>query len=45
VFVRIQRSSLPFWEEKRASEYEEELRKKGDWAKGRGEDVRKKVEL
>ena len=31
--------------EKRASEYEQELRKKGEWANGRGEDVRKKVEL
>jgi len=31
--------------EKRASEFEEELRKKGEWVKGRGEDVRKKTEL
>ena len=31
--------------EKRASEYEEDLRKKGEWAKGRAEDMRKKTEL
>ncbi|KAF9649715.1 hypothetical protein BDM02DRAFT_1766564 [Thelephora ganbajun] len=31
--------------EKRASEYEEDLKKKGEWLKGRAEDVRKKTEL
>lgn len=31
--------------EKRASEYEEDLKKKGEWVKGRSEDMRKKVEL
>ena len=31
--------------EKRASEYEEDLRKKGEWAKRRAEDMRKKSEL
>jgi len=31
--------------EKRASEFEEDLKKKGEWAKGRGEDMRKKTEL
>jgi len=31
--------------EKRACEYEEDLKKKGEWVKGRSEDVRKKVEL
>ena len=31
--------------EKRASEFEEDLRKKGEWAKGRAEDVHKKTEL
>jgi len=30
---------------KRASEFEEELRKKGEWVKGRSEDMRKKTEL
>ena len=31
--------------EKRATGFEEDLRKKGEWAKGRAEDVRKKTEL
>ena len=31
--------------EKRASESEEALRKKGEWVKGRAEDMRKKTEL
>lgn len=31
--------------EKRASEFEEDLRKKGEWAKGRSEDMRQKSEL
>lgn len=31
--------------EKRASEFEEDLRKKGEWVKGRSEDTRKKSEL
>jgi hypothetical protein len=31
--------------EKRASEFEEDLRKKGEWVKGRSEDMRKKTEL
>jgi hypothetical protein len=31
--------------EKRASEFEEDLRKKGEWVKGRAEDMRKKTEL
>lgn len=31
--------------EKRASEFEGDLKKKGEWAKGRAEDVHKKTEL
>jgi len=31
--------------EKRAAEFEEDLRKKGEWAKGRAEDMRQKSEL
>jgi hypothetical protein len=31
--------------EKRATEFEEELKKKGEWVKGRSEDARKKSEL
>ena len=31
--------------EKRTSEFEEDLREKGEWVKGRSEDMRKKTEL
>lgn len=31
--------------EKRAAEYEQDLKKKGEWVKGRAEDMREKTEL